>query len=58
VAWARHRAQRRLLLGEAAQLHPGLRVGDHGGDQLDEPGQPRLGVGRQQLLVRGRETSA
>jgi hypothetical protein len=30
-----------------------LGVGDGGGDQLGEPGQPRLGVGRQRLLAAG-----
>ena len=33
-----HPAQRRLLLGEPAQLHARLRVGDRGRDQLGEPG--------------------
>ena len=45
----RHPPQRGLLLGEPAQFHAGLGVGDRGGGQLGEPGQPRLGAGRQRL---------
>jgi hypothetical protein len=50
----RHPAQRGLFLGVAAQLQARLRIGDRGRDQLGEPGQPRLGVGRRRLLVGGR----
>ena len=49
----RHPLQRGLLLGEAAQLHPRLRVRDRGADQLCEVGQPGLGVRRQWLPARG-----
>jgi hypothetical protein len=48
----RHPAQRRLLLGEPAQLYARLRVGDRGRDQLGEPGQPGLDVRRQRLVAR------
>ena len=47
----RHPAQRRLFLGEPAQLGTRLRVRDRGRDQLGEPGQPRLSVRRQRLLA-------
>ena len=45
-------AQRYLLVGVAAQVHAGLRVGDRGADQLGEAGQPRLGVRQQPLPAR------
>ena len=38
---------------EAVSCGLALRVGDGGGDQLGEVGQPRLGVRRQRLLARG-----
>ena len=49
----RHPAQRRLLLGEPAQLHARLGAGDRGRGQLGEPGQPLLGIRWQGLLAGG-----
>ena len=47
----RYPPQRRLLLGRSGKSGAALGVGDRGRDQLGEPGQPRLGIRRQQLLA-------
>jgi hypothetical protein len=46
-------AQRRLLVREAAQLKARLRIGDSGGKQLGEAGEPNLRVGRQRIVAHG-----
>ena len=51
-------SQRRLLLGEAAQLRRAVGVRDRGRDQLGERGQARLGIARQQLLAAERHDDA
>ena len=43
----RHPAQCRLLAGEVLEPSPRLRRADRSGDDVGEPGEPMLGVGRQ-----------